>query len=357
MQNTARARIDLAAVRHNLQVVRSLCPDARIMAMVKADAYGHGLLPVARALEAADGFAIARLQEALELRRAGVRQRLLLLGTLLEKSELALCAQQQIDVTAHDEPSLGAIAAMAARTPLRAWLKLDCGMHRLGLDPEAFARARDLLSSQPGISELVLMTHFSTTHDMESPVMRGQIERFAARCEGHPPAQLSAANSAVLIAHPRLRCGWVRPGIMLYGDNPLASSHSLPLRAAMSLRADVIALRQIGPGEAVGYDGCWTADRPSRIATVGIGYGDGYPRHAPNGTPVWIRGRRAPLVGRVSMDSITIDVSDCEEVTVGDEVLLWGPELPAAVIAEWARTASYELFTGLTARISRHYEQ
>jgi alanine racemase len=356
MQNTASARIDLAAMRHNLQVVRRLCPDARIMAMVKADAYGHGVVPVARALEEADGLAVARLHEALELRRAGLGQRLLLLGTLLDETELALCSQLQIDVTVHDALSLAAIAAAAARAPLRVWLKLDCGMHRLGLDPEAFAHARRLLSSRAGIPELVLMTHFSTTHDMYSPIMQGQIERFAACCEAHPPAQLSAANSAVLIAHPRLRIGWVRPGIMLYGENPLAREHSLPLRAAMSLRAVVIALRQIGPGEAVGYDGRWTAARTSRIATVGIGYGDGYPRHTPNGTPVWVRGQRAPLVGRVSMDSITVDVSDCAGVAVGDEVLLWGPDLPAAIIAEWARTASYELFTGLTPRVSRNHE-
>ncbi len=356
MHNTASVRIDLAALRHNLQVVRGLCPESRIMAMLKADAYGHGVVPVARALEGADGFAVARLQEALELRRAGLRQRLLLLGTVLDEAELGLCSQLEIDVTVHDAGSLTAVTAASVRAPLRVWLKLDCGMHRLGLDPDAFAHARLLLSKQPGILELVLMTHFSTTHDMQSPVMLRQIDRFALSCGEHPAAQLSAANSAVLIAHPRLRLGWVRPGIMLYGENPLSREQPLPLRAVMSLRGIVIAERQIEPGEAVGYDGCWTAMRPSRIATVGIGYGDGYPRHAPNGTPVWIRGRRAPLVGRVSMDSITIDVSDCAGVAVGDEALLWGSDLPAAIIAEWARTASYELFTGLTPRVSRAHE-
>jgi len=226
-------------------------------------------------------------------------------------------------------------------------------MHRLGLDPADFAQARRRLAAQHGVSELVLMTHFSTTHDMHSPVMLRQIARFEACCEGHPAAQVSAANSAVLIAHPALRAGWVRPGIMLYGENPLAAEQPLPLRAVMSVRAVVIAVRDIGSGESVGYDGCWTAPRASRIATLGFGYADGYPRHAVNGTPVWIRGQRVPLVGRVSMDSITIDVSDCAGVAVGDEAMLWGPELPAAIIAESARTASYELFTGIGARVSR----
>ncbi len=355
MQNTASALIDLSALRHNLEVIRRLCPDSRIMAMVKADAYGHGVVPAARALVSSDGFAVARLKEALELREAGFSQRLLLLGTVLDATELGLCSAAAIDVTVHDAGSLIAIAAAAAERPLRVWLKLDCGMHRLGLDPDNFRTARQRLAALPGITELVLMTHFSTTHEIDSPVMARQIARFQAAVEGHPAAQLSAANSAVLIAHPALRLGWVRPGITLYGDNPLGIQHPLPLRAAMSLRAVVIAVRNIEAGESVGYDGCWTAARPSRIATVGLGYGDGYPRHAANGTPVWIRDQRVPLVGRVSMDSITIDVTDCAGVAVGDQVLLWGPELPVAVIAEWARTASYELFTGVGRRVTREY--
>jgi alanine racemase len=355
MRNTAAVRIDLAALRHNLDVVRALCPQSRIMAMIKADAYGHGVLPAARALAAADGFAVARLQEALELRQAGIRHRVLLLGTLLDEAELAACSEQQIDVTVHDAGSLAGVAAAAARAPLRVWLKLDCGMHRLGLDAAGFADARRRLSAQRGVLELVLMTHFSTTREMDSPIMSGQIARFAASSEGHPAAQVSAANSAVLIAHPALRVGWVRPGIMLYGENPQAAEHPLQLRAVMSVHAVVIAVRQIETGESVGYDGCWTAARTSRIATLGFGYGDGYPRHAANGTPVWLAGQRVPLVGRVSMDSITVDVSDCAGVAVGDEATLWGPELPAAIIASWARTASYELFTGVGPRVTRTY--
>ena len=204
------------------------------MAMVKADAYGLGAVPAARVVfVTADGFAVARLKEALELREAGFSHRLLLLGTLLDETELGLCSAAQIDVTVHDAGSLAAIAAAAASSPLRVWLKFDCGMHRLGLDPDSFRNARRRLAALPGVTELVLMTHFSTTHEMDSPVMARQIARFNAAIEGHPATQVSAANSAVLIAHPVLRLGWVRPGITLYGENPLAIRHPLPLRAAM----------------------------------------------------------------------------------------------------------------------------
>jgi alanine racemase len=355
MQNTARARIDLTALSHNLEVVRTLCPRSRIMAMLKADAYGHGALPAARALTAADGFAVARLQEAMLLREAAIAHRLLLLGTLLDQADLALCSEQNIDVTAHDENSVAAIAACARHWPLRVWLKLDCGMHRLGLDATAFVAADRLLSAHQGVSELVHMTHFSSTRDMTSTVMAQQIARFVACHEVNPKAQVSVSNSAVLIAKPALRTDWVRPGIMLYGENPLGDQQPLPLRAVMTLRARIIAVREIAIGESVGYDGCWTSQRPSRIATAGIGYGDGYPRQAGNGTPVWINGQRAALVGRVSMDSIGIDVTDCARVTVGDEATLWGPELPAGTIAECARTSSYELFTRLGSRVSREF--
>jgi alanine racemase len=354
MLNTARVIIDLAALRHNLAVVRTLCPGSRIMAMVKADAYGHGLLPAARALAAADGLAVARLEEGLQLRRAGIGQRLLLLGTLLDEADLRLCSAQNIDVTAHDPATVARIAAVAATAPLRVWLKLDSGMHRLGLAPAAFSAAAQQLQRQPGILEIVHMMHFSSAEDAASPATARQLACFAA-CHGAAPAAVSLANSAALISRPDSRRDWVRPGIMLYGGNPLAASHPLPLRAVMSLRARVLALRTVEAGAGVGYNGIWTSTRSSRIATIGIGYGDGYPRHAGNGTPVWVGNRRAPLVGRVSMDSLAVDVTDCAAVEVGDEVVLWGDELPAAEVARHAGTISYALFTALSARVTREY--
>jgi alanine racemase len=354
MLNTTRALIDLSAIRHNLGVVRSLCPHSRIMAMVKADAYGHGLLPVAQALANADGLAVARLEEALQLRRAGIAQRVLLLGSLLDEDDLRLCSQQQIDVTAHDLATVDRIAAVTVDAPLRVWLKLDSGMHRLGLAPAEFRVADQRLRSRPGVVELVHMMHFSSADDLDSTATPAQLDNFA-QSHGDSAAGTSLANSAALIARPPCRTDWVRPGIMLYGENPLAATHPLPLRPAMSLRARIVALRTIGIGESVGYSCTWTSTRPSRIATVGIGYGDGYSRHARSGTPVWVDGRQAPLVGRVSMDSLAVDITDCGSVAVGDEVILWGPELSASIVAQYAGTISYELFTALSTRVPREY--
>jgi alanine racemase len=355
MRNTAIARIDLTAVRDNLSIVRSLCPRSRVMAMVKADAYGHGLVRVARALSGADGFAVARLQEALLLRRVGIKQRILLLATLLNAADLAMCSEKHIDITVHDETSLACTAAQARCTPLRVWLKLDSGMHRVGLTPDAFIEADRLLAGHPGILEVTHMTHFSSADNTTSRSTERQLSCFWRCHKPNSSAKASLANSAALITSRETHADWVRPGIMLYGDNPLGESHPVPLRSAMTLCANIIAIREIGSGESVGYNERWTSTRRSRIGTVGIGYGDGYPRHARNGTPVWISERRVPLVGQVSMDSLTVDLTECESAAVGDQAVLWGPELPAAMVAECANTISYELFTSLQSRVTREY--
>jgi alanine racemase len=353
--NTAMARIDLSALRENLCVVRVLCPHSRIMAMVKANAYGHGLVPVARALDAADGFAVARLEEALELRQAGIDRRILLLSTLLDRADLRLCAQQDIDVTAHSPSSVADIDAVAREWALRVWLELDAGMHRAGLAPHAFIDADRRLCAHPGIVELVHMSHFSSAGSSMTAAMDRQLACFAECHAVNPHAGTSLANSAALITRPETHGTWVRPGIMLYGDNPLGGSRPLPLRAAMTVSAKIIAIRDVEAGETVGYNEAWTSPRESRIATIGIGYGDGYPRHAPSGTPVRVTDRIVPLVGAVSMDSLTVDVSACPGAQIGDEALLWGTELSAARVARHAGTISYELFASLGARVPRTY--
>ncbi len=354
MLNTTRAIIDLSALRHNLSVVRSLCPDSRIMAMVKADAYGHGLIAAAQALHHADGFAVARLDEALQLRRAGVQQRILLLGTLLDTLDLQLCSSQHIDVTAHDLTTVRNIAALANYHPLRVWLKLDTGMHRLGLSNADFTAAEHMLRDHPGIIELSHLSHLSSSEDLASDTTDSQLRAFdAARANSARPA--SIANSAAIIARPVTRREWVRPGIMLYGINPFGDAHPLPLQPVMSLRANVLSVRRIASGESVGYNRTWTARRDSVIAAIGIGYGDGYPRHAPNGTPVWINNQRAPLAGRVSMDTITVDVTDIDNVQVGIEAILWGNELSVELVAKHAGTISYELLTAIGHRVTREY--
>lgn len=353
MWNTAVAKIDLTAVRSNLAVVRKLCPQSRIMAMVKANAYGHGVIPVAKSLAAADGLAVARLQEAIQLRRSGSTQRLLLLATLLNAADLVTCASSDIDVIAHDHQSLRCILDQARTSPLRVWLKLDSGMHRAGLDPASFQTADKLLRDHPGILELIHMTHFASAGD--SARRNQQIDCFSRCHKVNSRAAVSTANSAALIASADTRQHWVRPGIMLYGINPLNNGPDLSLRPAMTFASYVIAVRTIAAGEAVGYEGRWTSTRESRIGMIGVGYGDGYPRHARSGTPVSIRSHVVPVVGNVSMDSLTVDLTDYDDITVGDEAVLWGNELSADVVADSAGTIAYELFTSLTERVNREY--
>jgi alanine racemase len=304
----------------------------------------------------ADGFAVARLDEALQLRRAGIQQRILLLGTLLDSDELRLCSAHDIDVTAHDSNSVAAIEAVAPTHPLRVWLELDSGMHRLGLAPDEFATADAKLHNNPGVLELLHWTHFSDAEDLRNDINDRQWAVLqSARAQRE--SAVSVANSASIIARPDTHAQWVRPGIMLYGMNPLHDTHAQTLQAAMILRANVTAIRRIAKSEAVGYNRLWVAPRDSVIATLGIGYGDGYPRHARNGTPVWINDRCVPLAGRVSMDSITVDITEHPNVNVGDEAELWGAHLSAEIVARHADTISYALFTGVTARVDRRYKE
>ena len=355
MQTTACAHIDLNALRNNLNVVRQLCPNSRIMAMLKADAYGHGLLPTAKALSSADGFAVARLHEAVTLRKAGLEQRILLLATLLDGADLELCSKLKIDVTAHDPTSVTLIARQAERTPIRVWLELDSGMHRVGLSPDEFAVADRVLSANRGIYELTHMTHFSSADNEDCTITDRQFRRFYS-CRGPTPTcKASLANSAALISTPDTHGDWVRPGIMLYGINPFETLRPLPLKAAMTLKARLIAIREIPAGDYVGYNQRWYSSRASKIGTIGVGYGDGYPRHAPNGTPVLLNGVHVPLIGQVSMDTLAVDLTDCKTVSVGDEAILWGPDLSAAQIAGQANTIAYELFTSVQQRVVREY--
>jgi alanine racemase len=240
---------------------------------------------------------------------------------------------------------------------MRVWLKLDSGMHRVGLLPDEFVEADRLLAKQPGIRELIHMTHFSSASTPPASVMEQQLSCFLRCRRTDSKAKVSLANSAALFARNDTHADWARPGIALYGVNPLGADNHVSLRAVMSFRTYVIAARKIGVGEAVGYNERWRSVRPSRIGTLGVGYGDGYPRHARVGTPIWIKGHRVPLVGQVSMDSMMVDLTDRDDVEIGDEAVLWGPELPAAAVAECADTISYELFTSLQRRVTRVYSE
>jgi len=356
MARPNQARLDLGALRHNLGVARELAPDAKVMAVVKANGYGHGAVIIARQLESlADALAVACIEEAMELREAGISAPILLLEGVFEAKELGTAAQLGFWVTIDNEWQLRWLEEAVLPEPLHCWLKVDTGMHRLGV-PENLAQDfyQRIKATDNALDDLVIYTHFASADDLQSNQTREQLNLFDEICASIP-APRSAANSPGLLAWPEACYDWVRPGYMLYGNSPLIEPHpnADALRPVMTLTSAVISLRDVGAGEAVGYGASWIAQRPSRIATVTIGYGDGYPRLAANGTPVLVNGRRASLAGRVSMDMITVDVTDLPDVHVGDEVVLWGVGLPVAEVARHAGTIGYELTTRMPARIPR----
>jgi alanine racemase len=348
-----RAVIDSHALRHNLRIIRTLAPGARVIAVVKANAYGHGLAGTALALDEADALAVARLEEALALRRAGIGARILLLEGVFSASELAEAVYERLDLVVHDVSQIDLLerSPEGARCPL--WLKIDTGMNRLGFAPREFPAALARIRSlSPAPRELRLMTHLACANEREDEVTRAQLQRFREVTRGLG-YEVSIANSAGVFGAVPTGCDWVRPGLALYGASPFAdcSAESLGLRPVMTLRSSVIAVRRVGRGEAVGYGGQWVAPGDSVIAIVAAGYGDGVHRTLANGAAVLVNGARAPLAGRVSMDMLAVDVSTLDGVRVGTPVVLWGEGLPVEEAAQNAGTIAYELLCSVSPRV------
>ncbi|MCX2976088.1 alanine racemase [Candidatus Marimicrobium litorale] len=354
MARPNQATLDLDALRHNVVLTRQLAPDSRLMAVIKANAYGHGMTVIGKALQPqVDALAVACIEEAVELRDAGITVPILLLEGVFEPAELALAARLQLWLTIANERQLEWLEQSTLTQPVSCWLKIDTGMNRKGVPTDrAMACHRRLLECGQVRADPVSFTHFATADDLDAPLTQRQLQRFDQLTVSGPR---SAANSAGVLAWPNSHYDWIRPGYMLYGHSPMLETHpaAQALRPVMTLSSAVVAVRDLAAGESVGYGCTWVAARPSRIATVTIGYGDGYPRNAPNGTPVLINGQRAPLAGRVSMDMITVDVTDLEAVQAGDTVILWGQTLPLAEIAKRADTIGYELTTRMPARTPR----
>ena len=351
------ATIDLAAVRHNYALAKRCAPGREAFAVVKANGYGHGVREVVTALhDEADGFAVASLEEAAEVRAMHSEARILLLEGCFVAEELPMAAQLRLDVVVQGEEQIAALLAASLPRPLNVWLKLDSGMHRLGLAPEAVRAAHARLRSAAQVAELNLLSHFACADERGHPLIEQQVEIFLELLDLDFD-QRSLANSAALLTIPAAHMDWLRPGIMLYGATPFAdlSAAELGLKPVMSLTAQLIAVREVAVGESVGYGASWVAERPSRIGTVSCGYADGYPRHAPSGTPLLVNGQRAPLVGRVSMDMLAVDLSDLPQAQIGDAVELWGAQLPVDEVAQAAGTIGYELLTKVTARVPRRY--
>ncbi|KAA9132788.1 alanine racemase [Marinihelvus fidelis] len=351
-----RAIVRLDNIVHNLGVAARLAPGSKNVPVIKANAYGHGAVEVARALAPhAPALAVAFMDEAVALREAGIDHPLLVLQGPSARSDVELAAAEGFWLMLHRPGQVDWLANVRLARPVTTWLKVDTGMHRLGLAADEIPPALARLESRGNVhGDVVLSTHLSRADETDQAFTREQLALFQSLTLPHERPR-SIANSAGILFWPEAHAEWNRPGYMLYGQCPSntasPSGPTAELRAAMTMQSAIISVRDLAPGEGVGYGQRWRAERPSRIGTVAIGYGDGYPRHAPSGTPVWVRGCRAPLVGTVSMDMITVDLTDVAGADVGDEVELWGEHVPVNEVAALSGTIGYELLAGLTGRV------
>jgi len=354
-----RALVDTAALRHNLGTIRAYAPGSRVMAVVKANAYGHGLVSTALALADADSFAVARLDEGVALRGAGVRTPIVLLEGVFNAEQLAEAAHHRFELVVHDPLQIKLLEAHRDARRFIVWIKMDTGMNRLGFRPEAFAPALARLRALtvPPL-ELRVMTHLARADERNEPMTREQIAKFEATLAsigltGAQRLTTSIGNSAGTLGWPQAHGDWVRPGLALYGVSPFAgeTAERHGLKPVMTLETTVLTVREVKRGETVGYAGAWRAERDSAVAILAAGYGDGLPRHLDNGTPVLIAGARYPLVGRVSMDMIAVDVTGDSRVAVGNRAVIWGGGLPVEEVARHADTIPYELLCGVSQRV------
>lgn len=353
MTRAAEARIDLTALQSNLQRVKSTAPSSRVMAIIKANGYGHGILHVAKALVSADAFGVACIEEAQTLRDAGITRPILLLEGFFEASELELISEHDLEIVVHHELQLDILEKSRIPKPVHVWLKVDTGMHRLGFAPQQVSKAYRRLNSCKNIAKpLRLMTHLADSDNRQDATTQQQIDTFntaVANLEG----ERSIANSAAIIARPQSHADWVRPGVMLYGISPFNDSVGKDegLRPVMTFTSRLIAINRFKKGSKIGYGGEWTCPEDMPVGVVAIGYGDGYPRGVSSGTPVLIKDQRVPIIGRVSMDMISVDMRGVPAAQVGDTVTLWGNGLPVEEIARCAKTIAYELVCRVTQRV------
>lgn len=350
----ARALINLQALRHNYQLARKLCAD-KALAVVKADAYGHGAVACAQALhDIVDGFAVSCLEEALELRAAGVTLPIVLLEGFFAKDELTQIVENNLWCVVHTEWQLEAIEQAVLAEPLTVWLKMDSGMHRVGFAPDEYQSVWQRLQASVNVNSIVLMTHFARADELDSAGTQQQLQVFKQATAGIQ-APISVCNSPALLAWPEICSDWSRPGIILYGSQPVAGQRigAEQFQPVMTLESKIIAVRELAAGEPVGYGASFIASQPMRVGIVAMGYADGYPRHAPSGTPVMVDDSITQLIGRVSMDMLAVDLTELADAVVGSRVELWGNGVSIDQVATCAGTISYELLCNVK-RV--HYE-
>ncbi|WP_374351604.1 alanine racemase [Chitinimonas sp.] len=343
MSRPLTATIDLAALRYNYLLAKRL-HGGRVLAIVKANAYGHGALRCARALEdIADGFGVAAIEEAIQLREAGIKKPILLLEGWFDASELADIARHDLWSALHSSAQIADIEAASLAAPLTIWAKIDSGMHRLGMAPGEFRAAHARLLATGKVGKVLAMTHFARADELDCPATAEQVAAFRAAIDGLP-VETSLSNSGGILGWPAAHGDWGRAGIMLYGGNGV--DRQLPdwPRPVMQFDSAIIAVRELAAGEPIGYGARFVTERATRMAVVACGYADGYPRVVPSGTPVLVQGQRCPIIGRVSMDMLVVDITALPQADVGSPVRLWGEGLPAGEIATAAGTIDYELF-------------
>ncbi|MDP2879054.1 MAG: alanine racemase [Sulfuricella sp.] len=350
MTRPLQAQIDLSALRHNLGVARVHAPQSKVMAVIKANGYGHGMLRVARALEAAEGFAVLNVDEAMALREAGFNQTILLLEGFFSADELPILAEYRLASVIHCLEQIEMLEMAGLPVKIEVFLKLNSGMNRLGFRPEALVAALQRLQAARAVGRVTLMTHFACADEAQG--VAAQLACFDSLATGLD-APRSLANSAAILRYPQAHGDWVRPGIMLYGSSPFAdaSAASLDLKPVMTLTSAIIGLQELQTGEAVGYGAAFRAEHPMRVGIVACGYADGYPRHAPTGTPVFVNGQLSRTLGRVSMDMLCVDLTGIPGAGIGSPVTLWGEGLPVEEVARAAGTISYELLCALAPRV------
>jgi alanine racemase len=357
----ATAHINLAALQHDFRRVQELVPNCKIMAMLKTNAYGHGLLQAAKVLDMANAFGVASPAEAIELRKSDISKPLVVMRGFADAEELQLFAEHNLDAVIHHHDQLVILQQAKLPKKISVWLKIDTGMHRLGFAPKDAAQAYQELKKNPKIKEpIYVMTHFAEAANLSSPTTEKQLSCFAKATQGiRGKGVLSVANSAAIIAWPQSHADWVRPGVMLYGISPFANKvgGEIGLKPVMTLQSKILVIKKLSKGDKIGYGGTYTCPENMPVGIAAIGYGDGYPRHAKNGTPILVNGIECQLVGRVSMDMITIDLRNNPNAKPGDSVILWGDGLPAEYIARSADTIPYELFCRLTKRVKFVYRR
>ena len=354
--HASQAVIDLSACRHNLNVARQAAPDSKCIAVIKANAYGHGMVKIAKALTDADAFAVARIEEAIKLREANINTPILLLEGFTSEDELELIQKYNFDTVIHSYHQIQ-LLEQSHIEEINVFLKVDSGMHRLGFEPNVVASMVEKLEKCSAVASIKLMTHLANADDKHDDKTIQQIETFYQSIESLENKETSIANSAGILGWPQTHTAWVRPGIMLYGVSPFINSHADDhnLKPVMTLSSHLITIKKLAKGEPIGYGGNYVCEKDMTVGIVAIGYGDGYPRHAKTGTPVLVNGQRSRILGRVSMDMICVDLTEQPGANISDSVVLWGEGLPVEEVAESADTIAYELLCGVTSRVKFEY--